>query len=450
MIKRLKIPQTPGNFSDAAASGIDMNHMIYGAYLGVQYVFNDTLDANALSRAVGVLCAQFPLLTGRIDYFNKTIVRCQNPLFLSHQVNYPGSAIDHAQIGTIQTNRFDFVDEPSRRHILKGDGPLITIKLTEFSQGGSILGLAINHVITDATGFHKLTHHLAAIYRTELVGSDHPDWPFFTRLKAFEFGTNRNRNEWVRDLKIYGWSKPAKMQGVLGAPMRWMIVFGMSTIAKQNRLVISFTRDQIAQLKDTVHAESGEDWISTNVAISAHFASIMARLLASDRRHKPFRIGQLLDLRDRYFEDDRSEQSNFIGNAILIHTEKAKFPGDIKRYDRGAFARFFKKTLSEIDTQSLQHRMDLIADSLRLGYNYPGLEMSDPLLAVNNQSKMPVYDVEFGNQRPIRVIPQDVGDNIMFFPAPDGGMEIYIRDILNPTRQAKLETTQWQDRIFDF
>ena len=62
---------------------------------------------------------------------------------------------------------------------------------------------------------------------------------------------------------------------------------------------------------------------------------------------------------------------------------------------------------------------------------------------------MPVYNLEFGGQSPLRVIPQDVGDNIMFFPAPNGSVEIYIRDILNPKRQAKLETPKWQAQIYD-
>ena len=63
---------------------------------------------------------------------------------------------------------------------------------------------------------------------------------------------------------------------------------------------------------------------------------------------------------------------------------------------------------------------------------------------------MPVYDVSFGGQKPIRIYPQDVGDNIMFFPAPNGGIEVYIRDIVNPGGQQKLLTPEWQERIFDF
>jgi len=63
---------------------------------------------------------------------------------------------------------------------------------------------------------------------------------------------------------------------------------------------------------------------------------------------------------------------------------------------------------------------------------------------------MPVYDVRFDGQKPARIYPQDVGDNIMFFSAPDGGVEIYIRDIVNPLGQQKLLTPEWQAQIYNF
>ena len=62
---------------------------------------------------------------------------------------------------------------------------------------------------------------------------------------------------------------------------------------------------------------------------------------------------------------------------------------------------------------------------------------------------MPIYDIQFDGQKPLRIYPQDVGDNIMFFPAPDDGVEIYIRDIVNPGAQTKLLEPQWQNMIFD-
>jgi hypothetical protein len=38
----------------------------------------------------------------------------------------------------------------------------------------------------------------------------------------------------------------------------------------------------------------------------------------------------------------------------------------------------------------------------------------------------------------------------MFFPANDGGIDIYIRDIVNPRKQDKLLTPEWQAQVYAF
>ena len=424
--------------------------MLYGNYIGVQYVFNNNLDVDNLAKATRKLCEQFPALSGHLNFKTRSINSSKSPVHFCHQPNWPGSAADHMTAGTIQARRRDFVLEPDRRTFIRGAAPVMTLCLTDFEDGGSILGIAINHVLTDAAGFHKTAKHLAILYTAFCQASPPPDWPYKSKLGVFDFGTNRNQKDWQAQLSAFSWAKPAKISGLSGAPMRNIVLWSMGKIASQNRLAVALNRDQVAGLKDAVLKQSGEEWISTNVAISAHFASIMARLIGQKRPNKPFRVGQLLDLRGRYFDRDNDLQRNFIGNAILIHTQHTRFEPGTPNYDRKAFAKFFKKSVAELDGQSLRRRLDLIADGLRHGYTYPGLEMSDPLLAVNNQSKMQVYDIEFGGQTPARVIPQDVGDNIMFFPAQNGGIEVYLRDILNPKRQALLEQNEWQRQIFSF
>ena len=161
-------------------------------------------------------------------------------------------------------------------------------------------------------------------------------------------------------------------------------------------------------------------------------------------------IGQLLDLRNRYFESEPKSQSHYVGNAILIHIDKAAFPDGLQNTSRGALARYFKQRQSKTDAAHVKDRLDLLADCLTHGYTNPELDVKNPIISLNNQSKMPVYDVRFDGQKPTQIYPQDVGDNIMFFPALDGGIDIYIRDIVNPQGQQKLLTPEWQERIFDF
>lgn len=422
---------------------IDVNHMTYGNFIGVIYIFENQISESKLQQAWETLCLYFPVLSGRYDRKTQTIVAADTPEIKNQTSDL---SLQTASAAKEKTEiRKQFIHEPGRRSVLAGKCPLATLTLTSLTDKGCVLGLAINHIITDAGGFHKIARYLADIYN-DLPDKDAgkiPDW--VTELPAFKFGTSRTWGETKTELARQSLKAPAPMRGLIGFTPYNLILWSMQKITAQERLCIHLTPPQVSKLKASALSESGEDWISTNAALCAHFTAIMVKLIHGNAPKKAIRMGQLLDLRNRYFEDPENLQSKFIGNAILIHTELA----DLASYDRGNLSRFFKAMVSELNTEFVQKRLDVIADSLRHGRTYPGLEMSTPLIAVNNQTKMPVYEIEFDGQKPINVIPQDVGDNIMFFPSSDGGVDIYVRDILNPKRQARLETHEWQERIFD-
>ncbi len=427
------------NLRNHNVSVIDVNHMMYGNFIGVIYVFEQSLDKGLLSQAWEHLQTQCPWLAARYDGLHQSL---RKEAFSSLQ--YAESGLFEADVR--QQPRSNFILEPDRRSVLSGKSPLSSLQLTKLADGKSVLGLALNHVITDAGGFHKIAHHLGHIYSVLADGKPVPEPSFVTNLPEFSFGTNHNWAETKTELAGQGLKTPFSIRGAKGWLPRNMIVWAMNKISTQKRLRVHLTPEQVRRLKASALEESGEDWISTNAALCAHFTAIMINLIHDGTPKKSLRIGQLLDLRNRYFEDPDNLQSGFIGNAILIHTEQAT----LENYARGALTRFFKSMVDDLSPEFIKSRLDVIADCLRHGRNYPGLEMSDPLLAVNNQTKMPAYNIDINGFKPADIIPQDVGDNIMFFPAPDSGVDVYIRDILNPKRQAKLETREWQERIFDF
>ncbi len=372
--------------------------------------------------------SQFPALSGRYDAKAGKVLPSLDPVKINTR-NY---------------------GEPKRRDVLRGKAPLFTVSQTK-SKNGTYLGLAISHLLTDAAGFHMIMRQLGDIYSALISGRIAPNFPFATQLDVFQFGTERSKSETLSQLKSRGLPKPIPIKGFAGKFIKSLIIKAMDKSLRDNPPVsIHFTPDDVAHLKQAVLTESGEDWIGTNTALCAHFTSIMAKLSYGDALKTDMQIGQLLDLRNRYFEVEVNAQSNFVGNAILIHIDKAAFPDGLQNTSRGALARYFKARQTRTDTADVKTRLDLLSDCLRYGYTNPELDVKNPIISLNNQSKMPIYDVSFNGQTPARIYPQDVGDNIMFFPAPDGGIEIYIRDIVNPLKQQKLLTTEWQAQIFDF
>lgn len=429
-------------------SPIDENHMLYGNFIGLQYVFSEALNSDILEQSLSELIRQFPALGGRYDKAERQVKPALEIIALEQRQS-EGSAHEYAEIGTPQPWRASFVQEPSRRDVLRGQAPLSTFTLTEFEDKSCIFGMAVSHMLTDAAGFHILARHLANIYTALQLGSSMPGKLQTTERDIFRFGSHRTKKQTLKSLKQENLPKPIPITGLLGRFVKTMIIRTMEKSASNVPICIHLTRDDVVNLKQAVLEESGEDWLSTNIALSAHFIRLMAKLSYGDEAKETVQIGQLLDLRDQYFKSE-APQSDFIGNAILIHIHKAEFTTGLQNTPRGVIARHLKQRLTQIDAQEVKHKLDLLADCLRHGYTNPGLDIKNPIIAVNNQSKMLVYNLSFGGQVPLRVIPQDVGDNIMFFPARDGGVEIYIRDIVNPLRQQEFLSPQWQSQIFDF
>jgi len=424
--------------------------LLYGNYIGVQYIFDQRLDVGLLQYALDQLISELPYLSSRYDRAGQRVVFTPEGVSVLFRNFHPGITEGHAEVGTLYRKRSDFIVEPSRKKVQSGEAPLMTATLTPFRDGGCVLGLAISHVLVDAAGFHMVARRLAEIYTARRAGIDAQETALANSLDVFEFGTERSKSHTLASLQSAEIVTPIKLNGAIGWVVRQMIIRAMDNMASNGRIVIAMNAINVARLKETVLRESGEDWISTNIALSAHFTRIIAKLIYGNVPKTKVQIGQLFDLRTRYFEKSTEEQAFFTGNAILIHTQYAEFSDGLQNASRGALARFFKQNQTRISAPFLQRRMDLIADCLNHGYSYPGLELKNPMIALNNQSKMKVYDLKFGDIEPLRVIPQDVGDNIMFFPTRDGGVEVYIRDILNPNRQEKLLTRPWQDLIFDF
>ena len=350
----------------------------------------------------------------------------------------------------MQTNRNDYIGEPKRRDVLKGKAPLSTFTLTQFKDGGCIFSMAISHVLTDAAGFHSLAARLGDIYTALASKTDLTDANIITHLAAFQFGTDKTKAQTLQTLKHAGSGKPIPLKGILGLLVKNMIIKTMDQSRNNPPVIIHLTADDLARLKETVLKESGEDWMSTNTALCAHFARIMSQLSHGGNLQTSVQLAQLLDLRGRYFDDPAAEQDQFIGNAILIHIIKQSLPLGLQETPRGELASLFKNWTNTIDTEDVKTRLDMLSDCLRHGYSNPRLDVKVPMIAMNNQSKMAAYNVSFHGQAPVRIRPQDVGDNIMFFPTPMGGVEVYIRDIVNHNNQRKLLTPEWQSRLFDF
>jgi hypothetical protein len=66
---------------------------------------------------------------------------------------------------------------------------------------------------------------------------------------------------------------------------------------------------------------------------------------------------------------------------------------------------------------------------------------------MNNFARLPIYDVDFGSGPPTRVIPHDLPDPILVWPAPPalGGVEVYLAGVLDRASRALGDEAWWSE-----
>ncbi len=421
-------------------SALDLSYAGSGNAIGLGYIFEHDLDSLRLLTSLQTLASKFPALAGRLDVSNKRVSSEIGSFPFTHVKDFPGRYSDLTDPKANITIRTDFVPEPSLKSAIAGKAPLMSVKLTSFKQGGSILGVSVNHALMDAWGFHQLMRQWADIFTGK------PTNNLTMGHDLYKFRTSRNASEWRTELQNQGVNIPTNYNRFAGRNLLRFLNYMVNVYKLRGREMFHFSADQIQTIKTQVHTESGLDWISTNMALSAHILNAIIPL-QMPKKSKSLGIGNVINIRGRIRKDSQFAQNNFAGNALYIKIDHSNFDRPVRALARGDIARLLRQSYDAMSENHIETTMANIVDGLELGYGYPGLSITDPIMAINNQSKFDVYNVDFGVGRPVRILPQDVGDHIMIFPASDGGAEVYIRDFGGLKRQKKLLEPFWTDRI---
>jgi len=433
---------------DYALNLLAENYVLYASSIGVQYVFEEMVDLDLFKQALQQFLEEFPALSGVANFKTWQVERSEKGVPIEIQDNYPGHATNHATIGKTQRKRWEFVNEPTRSSVENGKGNLFAIKITNFQEGGCIVGLTMNHALSDATGHHLIAHRFSDFVQAVQSGKAVSGTPLRPLLDDFQFGTKRTKKETLAALKTSNTKKPLKVKGFPWMFVKKMITYTLDGAKRKNREIIHYSAEHIDRLKEKVKEESGLHWVSTNLAVGAHICAVMSKIQFGKKPAKQVQISNLFNMRNRYFNPEDEQQKRYCGNAMYIHNILHDFPEGIQFAGRGAIAKKVKASFDAVSAESVKAGMDLVVDCLRYDYTYPGLDAMKPIMGINNQSKIPAYGVDFGAGKLLRVIPQDVGDHILMFGDGNGGMEVYLRDVFKAKNTQRILEKEWQEEFY--
>ncbi len=284
--------------------------------------------------------------------------------------------------------------KPAR--LIKGlDSPL-TVKLTRLKDG-SVLGMQCTHACMDGDSFYTMAYKWGQICRNQEIGKpvlDQSRFPVPGELAKEEAEKAARESGWV-NVSLLSFAK-----------LLPHYIFGTLKMRSRGFHIPS---DLIERLKQEIAGETGIR-CSANVALSALITKECFNLYnhAEDTTCSQVTV---INCRERL----PGVPSTFVGNASTTITTTAFKAGA----SMAEIAVMIDQTLDPVSQKPSARLQELFAINLnvmkhRLPYapfDVPAMHAKRPTVAyINNFSKLPIYDLDFGSGKPQFVIPHDLSD----------------------------------------
>lgn len=341
----------------------------------VVFFYPHRLDVDRLADGLAVALARLPVFGGRLRTDGeRLLIVCDDsgvPLD-TYQVDEDLPAA----ITRMTLPESGFVDHVQAAQARRADLPLLTVRVSRLSDGGTAIGCSWHHAVGDMQSFLLLMHTWSAACR----GLPPPE----VALVA-----DRDR-QLLAVLPERDAGRPSFR--VPDAEQAELIRQEVAQAVRANRSVqIYFTENEISRLRDGLGERTGRQ-LSANDAVCGHLLSTIWQLAGSDRDYRlvmPVNVRRHLDL-----------PTGLVGN--LFSEIYLGFPADasaehIAAAIRTAVDDFVRSHLS------LRANHDYLAGigRSRLAECVPiGLDPEHFTFTISNWSRFGVYDVEFDGRRP--------------------------------------------------
>lgn len=394
------------------------------------WVFDTRLDPAALKRGLARLLDEYPILCGRVSGGTRIEHSAAGVPFTV--ASDPTCGVADFDRTTTDVRRF--ADRHSTASIRLGRAPLLTVKLTEI-RDGCVLAVCCSHACVDGNGFYSMVRNLGRA----ASGRDFPA-PVFERPPA---APPRPRADVKRSARAAGWhglSPIGALRGLLAMPRMHDRAF-----------VAHFTPAALAEHRQSLADSSGVEALGTNSALLARVAGCIATLVGLD---EAYAVSAAVDQRGRVSWLPDTFAGNAVSIAVTPKIPVGASPAAVAALIHAAFEPRLRRPSPVLEADAAL-TAEVAAHALPLS-PFPAGDMfrrRPTLLYTNSFRKLPVYDVDFGDDarelRPVRAIPHNLGDPILLWPAPPplGGIDLYFSGRLARAVSRLDADHPWWDRL---
>ena len=403
---------------------ISLHMVIRGTWL-----FAGRLDSGELKKGLEKLLSYYPHLAGRMK--EPSGITFTNDGVPFTVVDNPALCLEDLYQRDDFTNikEMSTIIKPGR--LKKGlDAPL-SVKLTRLKDG-SVLGVQCSHACMDGDSFYTMIYNWGRICRKQEIVEpvlDQSKFPSPGELSKEEAEKAAIESGWVKMSLLF---------------MVKMIPLYLSGNLKMRSRGFHIPAGMIDCIKERIFNETGADCTS-NVALSALITNKCFELYHYDEEASCSQV-TVVNCRGRLASLPHSFVGNASTNVVTPHFKAGISIADL--------AVIIDQTLEPIRQESSPKLQELLSVSLnamkhKLPYapfDVPGMHAKKPRVAyINNFSKLPIYELDFGTGYPQFVIPHDLMDQVVIWPAhPDkGGVEVYFSGIPSQMISKQIKEDLW-------
>jgi len=356
------------------------------SYNGMTWFFDRPLDAAAIKKTLADLVTKLPALAGR---------RCGGGIVLNNKGARFSSCSEHAGsardwTGDVEPPRGAFADLPtSTRPLFARAQPLFTIRVTNFADGTSAIGIAAPHVLLDGQSYTAVVRAFASAHAdgTPLPSIDFDAASVWERATA-ALPVAAQPTSWL----------PARLLDGLMAPF-WEHLIQPRVDSLMPRSKLRLRREELDALKAAVLAASAHPGtISTNEVLSAALFFAAAQQPKSPFPPKqPVVVAMVVNLKGKGVFQGVGE--GVVGNFSHVAEQRSAKPA--AEMSLGECAALFQELGSmwrDADTaaQCVAEAAYFYRVPDLTGWWWAGGVGDMPAFFMNNQSKLVLSDLNFG------------------------------------------------------
>jgi hypothetical protein len=379
------------------------------------WIFDTAVDVDLLKDALAKTLSYYPHLAGRMK--NQAGITLTNDGVPFSTADEPELMIEDVLKRDDLANIKSFSTEIKTARLQKGFDAPLSVKLTSL-KNGSVLGIQCSHACMDGDSFYTMVYNWGLICRGKSI-----EQPVLDQSLLPKAGDSTAEEIKAAAIEA-GWKKLSifsifKLLPAVAGGLIWKRLGPFKISAAT-----------IKSIKERVTKDTGIS-CSSNLALSA---LITRRCMDLYKHGENARcsVVSVINTRRRL----AAIPATYTGNSSLS-IATPPFPADASISE---LAEIINRTLEparKTPSPELQKLVELNLNAMKYKLSFApfdvfGMHAKKPTIVyLNNFSKLHIYDIDFGLGLPVRVIPHNLYDQVLIWPAPPtaGGVEVYFSGV---------------------